>query len=124
MNVRPTFLMAEVEPLDGVSARKLVLETAKFKVITAHTSREAEELIHKFPKINAIILHSSLKDFDCDRIVAGLKQSKEAIPVIVLTPTPGFRCDGADHHVPSHEPQELLALLRELFGDPRAQEAA
>jgi len=32
---RPTFLMAEPEPEQALSTRKLVLETAKFNVITA-----------------------------------------------------------------------------------------
>jgi hypothetical protein len=38
--------------------------------------------------------------------------------VIVLSPS-GTLVKGADHAVSSHEPEELVTLLRRLFGDPR-----
>jgi hypothetical protein len=78
---RPTFLMAEPEPEQAISARKLVLETAKFNVITAHSAREATELCRRFPSIDALIVHAN--------------------------------------NISSHSPEDLLRLLRQLFGDPR-----
>ena len=36
--------------------RKLVLETAKFNVLTAHSSREALDLFHLFPNVSLVIL--------------------------------------------------------------------
>ena len=119
---RPAFIMAEVEPLDGVSARKLVLETAKFNVITAHSANEALTVLKTFPKADAVIFHASLPGMECDTAVATFKKLKPHMPVIVLAPNPSQRCKGADHNVSSHEPQELLNLLRRLFGDPRTQD--
>ena len=121
---RPAFLLAEVEPEEGISARKLVLETAKFNVITAHSLKEMLELLRLHPKVDAVILHSLLAGFDCEDIVAAVRKRKRDMPIIVLSPSPSFRCPDADHHLASHEPQELLDLLRSLFGDPRARPAA
>jgi DNA-binding response OmpR family regulator len=119
---RPAFIMAEVEPMDGVSARKLVLETAKFNVITAHSINEALTLLKMFPNANALILHASLSDVDCDTAVATFKKLSPRMPVIVLFPSEGYQCKIADYNLPSYDPQELLDLLRSLFGDPRLQD--
>lgn len=115
---RPTFLMAEPEPEQAISARKLVLETAKFNVITAHSEREATELCQQFPRIDALIVHGSLQG-DCAKIVAQFKRGDEDKPAILLAPSSSASCDGVDHQVSSHNPEELLRLLRQLFGDPR-----
>lgn len=116
--------MAEVEPLEGISVRKLVLETAKFNVITSHSVEETLILVQKYPNIEALVLHSSLPNLNCQDVVARVKKQYPRLAIIVLTPSPTFHCDGADHHVSSYEPEELLRLLRSMFGDPRAQEAA
>ena len=42
---RATFIMAEPEPEQALSARKLVLETAKFNVITSHSVGETRKLL-------------------------------------------------------------------------------
>lgn len=115
---RPTFLMAEPEPEQAISARKLVLETAKFNVITAHSAREATELCQRFPDIDALIIHGSLQG-DCAKVVAQFKRGNERKPAILLAPSSSTSCDGADHTISSHSPEELLRLLRQLFGDPR-----
>lgn len=115
--------MAEVEPAEGVSARKLVLETGKFNVITAYSGKEAIRLFNKFPISDAVILHSSLADIRCEDIVKRITAIRKDVIIIVLSASHGFRCDGVKHHVSSHEPQELLNLLRHLFGDPRTTAA-
>lgn len=115
---RPTFLMAEPEPQQALSARKLVLETAKFNVITAHSASEATELCQRFPSIDALIVHASLEG-ECAKVVAQFKAGDEKKPAILLAPSSSSSCDGVDHNVSSHSPEELLRLLRELFGDPR-----
>jgi DNA-binding response OmpR family regulator len=118
---RPAFIMAEVEPIEGVSARKLVLETAKFNVLTAYSAKEALTTLKIFPKAAALILHASLPGVDCDRTVTAIKKLHPRMPVIVLAPSDGQSCKRADYNVPSYEPQELLNLLRRLFGDPREE---
>jgi CheY-like chemotaxis protein len=117
--IRPAFIVAEVEPLEGVSARKLVLETAKFNVLTAYSADEALKMMKVFPKADALILHASLPGVDCDKTVKAIKKLHPRMPVVVLAPSPAQHCKSADHNLPSYEPQELLNLLRSLFGDPR-----
>jgi DNA-binding response OmpR family regulator len=114
--------MAEPEALENISVRKLVLETAKFNVITAHSAKECLELVRKFSQIEGLIVHSDLDVIPCEKLVSQIRESNPEIPVIALGSTVGFRCQGADHSVDSHDPQELLNLLRSKFGDPRAQE--
>ena len=112
--------MAEPEAPENISARKLVLETAKFNVITAYSTQECLELIEKFPRIEAVILHSALNGIPCDETVAQIKERRPGMRVIVLAATEWVRCTRADHSVTSHEPHELLNLLRSEFGDPRS----
>lgn len=110
--------MAEPEPEQALSARKLVLETAKFNVITAHSGREALELCQQFPKVNALIVHGSMPG-NCGDVVAQFKRGDEHRPAILLAASVSASCPGVDHSVSSHSPEELLQLLRQLFGDPR-----
>jgi DNA-binding NtrC family response regulator len=113
--------MAEPEAPENISARKLVLETAKFNVITAYSVKECLELVDKFPKIEAVILHSALNGIPCDQTVAQIKERRPGLAVVVLATTEWVRCKSADHLITSHEPQELLTLLRSEFGDPREE---
>ena len=115
---RPTLLVAEPEPEQALSARKLLLETFKFNVITAHSIREAVEVVHLFPNVDALVLHCGIRNFDSGNLIEVVKKTLPKLPIIALTPTErGFRW--ADHVVHSHDPQELLDLVQRLFGDPR-----
>ncbi len=109
---RPTILVSEPEPTQALSIRKLVLETAKFNVITAHSTEEALELFCRFPNIDAAVLVKA-SGIDGELIAKQIKQSSDRIPII------GVRCERADYHIPSFEPEQLLELLRSLLGDPR-----
>lgn len=101
-----------------MSTRKLVLETAKFNVLTAHSSKEAVEIFGKAAKvIDALIVTSDLKG--ADSLISQLKKAQPALPVICVAPNRTTQLKGADHYVPSHEPEVLVGLCRELFGDPR-----
>lgn len=115
---RPAFLVAEPEPEQALSARKLLLETFKFNVITAHSERETVDLLHLFPNVNALILHCGIENFDAENVIHVVKATTPELPVIALTPTER-EFAWADHVVQSHDPQELLELVHKLFGDPR-----
>ncbi len=115
---RPTLLVAEPEPEEALSVRKLVLETGKFNVLTAHSTGEAVDLFHLFPNISAAILVSN-QGMDCEQIAATIKSAANKIPVVFLTAKIAARCQFADHTLSSHEPEKLLDAMRSLFGDPR-----
>jgi len=115
---RPTILVAEPEPHEALSVRKLVLETAKFNVLTAHSTREAIYIFQSFPNISAVIAVEA-DDIDCEKVTTAIKDAGPKIPAIALSARAGYRCAVADYHVSSHEPEQLLGLVRELLGDPR-----
>jgi len=120
---RPALLVAEPEPLQALSVRKLVLETGKFNVLTAHSSREALDLFHMFPNISGAVLVMDTQ-LSCEGIAKAIRETTRKIPIIALEQRIGGKCEFADHHVSSHDPQALLDLARELFGDPRNIDAA
>lgn len=114
---RPTLLIVEPEPNEALSVRKLVVETAKFNVITAYSTEEADELVQRFPKVDAMVVVAEIKD--CERAVTAAKAINASLPVIVLSANRNYRCGDAEYHLSSHEPDELVNVLRALFGDPR-----
>ena len=116
--VRPSFIVAEPEPEQALSSRKLLLETFKFNVITAHSVGETLEMVELFPKCDALIVHCGLPGFDGGEAIKTVRMASPKMPIIALTPTER-ELKWADHVVHSHHPQELLDLVQRLFGDPR-----
>jgi CheY-like chemotaxis protein len=115
--VRPTILVAESEPLQALSIRKLVLETAKFNVLTAHGTDEALDIFHLFPNVNAAVL---VMDgcIDCELVARSIKRVTSKIPIIATSARIAQKCEYADHILCSHEPEALIKLMRTLVGDP------
>lgn len=116
--MRPTILVAEPEPANALSTRKLVLETGKFNVLTAHSTKEALAILRAFPAVGAavVVLDGAI---DCRQVASAVKRTKRKVPIIALAPTAGRKCEEADHNLSSHEPEQLLDLARKLLGDPR-----
>ena len=115
---RPALLVAEPEPLEALSTRKLVLETGKFNVITAHSTHEAIDIFSTFPKLSGLVLVEGNK-INGEAIAQAIRSSGHTTPIISLAPNPGAVSAFADYTLSSHEPIPLLELLRKLFGDPR-----
>ena len=115
---RPAFIVAEPEPEQALSSRKILLETFKYNVITAHSTTETLELVGLFPNSSALIIHCGIMGFDAENVVQAVKKGAPQLPIIALTPTERD-LKWANHVVHSHDPQELLDLVRQLFGDPR-----
>jgi CheY-like chemotaxis protein len=78
---RPTLLVAESESVEALSVRKLVLETGKFNVLTAHSFREALDLFHLFPNISAAVIVMDPK-IDGENIARAIKSTVQKIPII------------------------------------------
>lgn len=116
--VRPSFIVAEPEPEQALSSRKLLLETFKFNVITSHSVPETLEMVRLFPKCDALIVHCGLPEFNGGEAIKTVKAAAPTLPIIALTPTER-ELKWADYIVHSHHPQELLDLVQRLFGDPR-----
>jgi DNA-binding NtrC family response regulator len=113
--LRLVVLMIEVEQPEGISTRKLVLETARHNVITAYTKDAGAELLRRFPNIDVAVVHTELDDASFKETVRELKGILGDLPVIGVSPRSDIEKDGADYLIPSHDPQALLNLLAEKF---------
>jgi CheY-like chemotaxis protein len=118
--IRPCFLVIDREFPGSISTRKLVIETAKFNVITAYSGQEALEVFTRFPAINGIVLDGGLDDIPCGELAEKIKLLQPKVPIIVIT-TPGFNgCPKADYQLESFDPAKLLEILRSLKPDASA----
>jgi len=121
MKMRPAILVAEHEPDGALSTRKLVLETGKFNVVTAHSAEEARITLDLMaPGLAALVVTSTLgPENDCAAVAKIYKEKKPQSPVIFLSPAGDLECQWSDYRLSSHEPDKLLELVRSIFGDPR-----
>jgi response regulator RpfG family c-di-GMP phosphodiesterase len=115
--IRPCFLVIDREHSASISMRKLVIESAKFNVITAYNGAEAIETFERFPGVHGVILNAAIRDVPCGEILATIR-SRAEIPIIVVQGPGGPECPGADHYIDSFDPVQLLEILCDLF--PRA----
>ena len=113
--MRLVVLMIEVEQPEGVSTRKLVLETARHNVITAYTTDAGLRLLRRFPNVDVVVVHTELDDFSFEQTVRELKSIRNDVSVIGISPRSGRDKDGADYMLSSHDPHSLLQLLAERF---------
>ena len=111
---RPCFLVIDREFPGSISTRKLVLETAKFNVITAYSGREALETARRFPALDGIVMDGELEDISSDELARSIKQMLPGIPVVVICPPGGRLHPDADFRVDSFQPAQLLETLRGL----------
>ena len=118
---RPCFLVIDREFPGSISTRKLVIETAKFNVLTAYSGREALEMMRRFPAIDGVVMDGELDDVPAEHLTQELKKIEPKIPVVVIC-SPGFGdCPSADVLLESFQPQKLLEALRKLI--PREADA-
>jgi DNA-binding NtrC family response regulator len=110
--VRPCFLMVDREFSSGISSRKLVIETAKFNVITAYNAEEAVETLMAYPAVNGAVVDEHTEGMDCPELVARLKAIKPSLPIIAIGNAGA--CSSADYHVESFNPAKLLLMLQKL----------
>ena len=109
--LRPCFLVVDREHSGSISTRKLVIETAKFNVITAYSGAEALEALEKFPRVDGVILDDHVKDVPCVALVGDIKRK---YPLLVIISIGRKGCPGSDHHMQSFAPKDLLEMLQKL----------
>ncbi len=112
--MRPCFLVVDRESSSSISTRKLIIETAKFNVITAYSSAEAVQTLAKFPAIDGVVADAGVDDMDCSDLISGLKRISPNVPVIIICTPRGKPCENADHMLESFDPRLLLSLLQRL----------
>jgi hypothetical protein len=113
MFVRPCFLVVDREFAGSISSRKLVIETAKFNVITAYSYAEAKITIDRFPAIHAIVVSSDVRG-QTEQFLQWAREKHSDIKVVVT----GAVCvpdELADRQIDGFAPDKLLKALRDLF---------
>lgn len=114
---RPCFLVIDQEYASSISTRKLVIESAKFNVITAYSANEAIDTLKKFPAVDGIVAEAGLRDMQCGELIRKLREIRPAVPIIVVGLPWNEGCREADYKVESFEPGRLLQLLQEICPD-------
>jgi CheY-like chemotaxis protein len=99
--LRPCFLVIDREFPGSISTRKLVIETAKFNVLTAYSGREALQIFKLFPAVNGIVLDGGLEDVDCNDLTREMKLLRPTVPIVVIVPPGMSECPDADFHLES-----------------------
>ena len=84
--VRPCFLVIDREYSGSISTRKLIIETAKFNVLTAYSAQEAIDTLARFPGVSGVVLDGVIKDMECGELIRRLKQIASDSPVMSIDP--------------------------------------
>lgn len=113
---RLAFLIVEAEPAQGLSTRKLLLESAKHNVLTAYSPQEGTRMFRRFPHVDVVAVDGSFGEEACSQLVRQLKEHNAKIRVVAFVPHEGALCKWADETVSSHDPAGLLKLLEEMGG--------
>ncbi len=116
--IRPCFLVIDHEFPDSISTRKLVLETAKYNVITAYSGNEAIETFRLYPNINGIVMNEAVTGMDCAVLVKELRAIRSDVLLIVTSSRGTTDCVMADHQLDNFDPASLLKMLRKLVPNP------
>ena len=110
------FLIIETERIDGLSTRKLLLESAKHNVVTAYSGKEGVEMYKRFPNVDAVCIEAELPDLKSSAVAEGIRKLNPKIRIVGLSPRLAARCEWADKTIDSHDPNALLEVLEEMGG--------
>jgi CheY-like chemotaxis protein len=113
--VRLVVLMVEVEQPEGISSRKLILETARHNVLTAYSGDDAVNLLQSFPNVDLAIIHTELAGEDFDTTVRRLKEVRPDLYIVAISPLDSGKLEGVNTVLSSYDPQELLEFLAKQF---------
>ena len=112
---RPCFIVVDREFPGSISSRKLLIETAKFNVITAYDGAEALDCLKRFPKVDGVVVNAEVGDGEeSRRLINALRAIVPKLDVIVISTGGYIRHDRSEHTVDSLNPKELLDCLQSL----------
>src|SRR5947209_16255904 len=111
---RPCFMVLDPEHPGSISTRKLVIETAKFNVITAYSAEEAIQTVERFQGIDGAVLDGRVLDMPLKTLIQRVRKLKKEIPIVVITAPGADRAEGADYIVDSLSPRSLLDVLQQI----------
>ena len=103
-------LMIEEEQPEGLSARKLVVETAKHNVITAYDGEEGIDLLKRFPNIDVVLVHARVLE-EYPNVLVEVRALAPHAPIILASPGGEQTGPEVNYVVDSHQPHALITLL-------------
>ncbi|HEY2234350.1 MAG TPA: response regulator [Candidatus Angelobacter sp.] len=110
------FLIIEAERVDGLSTRKLLLESAKHNVLTAYSGKEGVEMYKRFPNVDAVCIEAELPDLKSSTVAESIRKVNPKARILGLSPRLAALCKWADKTIDSHDPSALLEVLEEIGG--------
>lgn len=113
---RKIVLLVEAEQPEGLSARKIIVESLRHHVFLAHDSIEAFELMERI-RPDIVLVHSHIEGQSCKEIAAEIRLRFPHISVVALTPG-GFPLCGPIPVIDSMRPQDLVTFF-ESSADPQ-----
>jgi len=105
-------LMIEEEQPEGLSARKLVVETVKHNVLTAYNAKDGVDLLKRFPNVDAILVHAG-QLAKRPSLLTEVGTFCPGKPIILASPFAEELRPEATFVVDSHKPAALLKVLGE-----------
>jgi hypothetical protein len=105
-------LMIETEQPEGLSARKLVVETAKHNVLTAYSADDGIDILRRFPAVDAVLVHSDVLSKE-PTILTQVRSKAPHAPIILASPLALQDTPEVTYVVDSHQPGALLKVLSE-----------
>lgn len=118
--MRPCFIVLDRDFPGNISARKLVIESAKLNVITAYGQQEAIETLDRFPRVDGVVVNAEMEGrLSCREVIKKLKSVRGDVPIITVSASGHAPCDGEEFHVSSFDPEQLLRALEQVR--PQAQ---
>jgi len=105
-------LLVESEQPEGISARKMILESLHHQVVIAHSGPGAFSLIDRVHP-DVVLVHSHIEGQSCEDIIAMIRQRYPHLKVVALTPGVTSQC-GPVITLNSMEPQELVRFFRSI----------
>jgi hypothetical protein len=117
--LRPCFLVVDREFAGSISSRKLVIETAKFNVVTAYSYDEGLATLERLPGLDGVVVTSDTRGL----AASFLRTVRSKYPAMKLVMTGDAIGDDVpcDRCVEGFAPDKLLKALRELFPEDAAE---
>ena len=119
---RPCYIVVDRDFPGSISSRKLVIETAKFNVITAYDGSEAIACLKRFPNVDGVVVNADLEgDGQTERLISDLRAIVPKLEAIVVSAGGHIQHDKREHNVDSFNPKELLDCLQSLRKEATAE---
>lgn len=113
--MRPCFIILDYDLPGTISARKLVIESARLNVITAYSQQEAIETLERYPRVDGVVLNAQVEgDLSCGDLIERLRKVRGDVPVVTVSSSGHDPCDGEEFHVSSYDPRQLLSALEQV----------